>query len=147
MKVLLTSDVKGLGKIGEIKEVKEGYGMNFLVGKGLAQVATPAVLKQWEAKQRLKAEESALELSQLKLTKASIDEITLTLKHKTGANGSLFGAITKDEIADELVKHHIVIDKKDLDVKNAIKATGHYDIDVKLGHGIHATLKLIVEAI
>jgi large subunit ribosomal protein L9 len=147
MKVLLTSDVKGLGKTGEIKEVKEGYGMNFLVGKGLAQVATPAVLKQWEAKQRLKAEESALELSQLKLTKASIDEITLTLKHKTGANGSLIGAITKDEIAEELAKHHIVVDKKDLDVKNAIKATGHYDIDVKLGHGIHGTLKLVVEAI
>ena len=59
MRVLLIKDVKGLGKAGEVKEVKDGYGNNFLVGKGYAKVATDAVLRQWEASKRAKAESDA----------------------------------------------------------------------------------------
>ena len=147
MKVLLTQDVKGLGKAGEVKEVKEGYGMNFLVGKGLAQVATPAVMKQWEAKQRDLAAKEAARLEEIKAIKAALETVTLTMQRKVGANGALFGAVTKEEIADELHKRDLNVDKKELDIKHTIKATGAYEIDIKLGHGIHATLKLNVEAL
>lgn len=147
MKVLLTQDVKGLGKAGEVKEVKEGYGMNFLVGKGLAQVATPAVMKQWEAKQRDLAAKEAARLEEIKAIKATLETVTLTMQRKVGANGALFGAVTKEEIADELHKRDLNVDKKELDIKHTIKATGAYEIDIKLGHGIHATLKLNVEAL
>lgn len=147
MKVLLIADVKGLGKTGEVKEVKEGYGMNFLVGKGLAQVATPAVMKQWEAKQRQKAADEAARLEEIKKIKATLDATSLTMQRKVGANGALFGAVTKDEIAEELHKMGLNVDKKELEIKHAIKATGLYDIDAKLGHGIHATVKLTVEAL
>ena len=147
MKVLLTQDVKGLGKAGEVKEVKEGYGMNFLVGKGLAQVSTPAVMKQWEAKQRDLAAKEAARLEEIKAIKATLETVTLTMQRKVGANGALFGAVTKEEIADELHKRDLNVDKKELDIKHTIKATGAYEIDIKLGHGIHATLKLNVEAL
>ena len=146
MKVLLIKDVKSLGKAGEIKEVKDGYGNNFLIGKGLAKAATPDVLRQYEAEQKRKAEELKYELANLEKLKAEIEKITLKVKKPLGANGSLFGAVTKDEIATELeTKHHLVVDKKAFDFAHTIKATGIYEVDVKLGHAIHAKLKLDVE--
>lgn len=148
MKVLLIQDVKSLGKKGEIKEVKDGYGNNFLIGKGLAKLATPAVMKQWEAGERAKKEAEANELAKLKEAKAALENVKLIIRTKTGANGALFGSITKEEIAEELKKqHNIEIDKKSIEHHGAIKATGNYELDLKMGHGIHATLNLTVEAI
>ena len=113
MKVLLIKDVKALGKAGEIKEVKDGYGHNFLIGKGFAKLATPDVLRQYEAKKRREAEEEAAELEKLKDLEAKLKDVTLSIKRPLGANGSLFGAITKDEIATELeAQHGFAVDKK-----------------------------------
>ncbi len=148
MKVLLTQDVKSLGKKGEIKDVKDGYGNNFLIGKGLAKLATPAVIKQWEAGERAKKEAEAHEIATLNSAKSALEGVKLVIKTKTGANGALFGSITKDEIVDELKKqHNITIDKKSIEHHGAIKATGNYELDLKMGHGIHATLNLTIEAV
>ncbi len=148
MKVLLIKDVKALGKAGEIKEVKDGYGNNFLIGKGLAKHATPAVMKQWEAGEKAKKEAEAAEIAKLNEAKAKLEGVKLVIKTKTGANGALFGSITKEEIADELKKQHgIEIDKKSIEHHGALKATGSYDLDLKMGHGIHAKLNLVIEAI
>ena len=146
MKVLLIKDVKSLGKKGEIKEVKEGYGQNFLVGKGLALKATDEVMAKWTQDQAdaKKAEEE--EIAAIQVIEKKLADITLTLKKKLGANGSLYGAVTKDEIAHALEDQHaIMIDKKSVELeKNAVKGTGNYDIAIKLGHGIHAKLTLSV---
>ncbi|MDD3323893.1 MAG: 50S ribosomal protein L9 [Sulfurospirillaceae bacterium] len=143
MKVLLTKDVKGLGKAGEIKEVKDGYGQNFLVGKGFALHATNEVLKKYESQQKKKIAEEEAEIARLKDIEATLGKIKLTIKRKLGANGSLFGAVTKDEIAHELiVQHNIEIDKKSIEIDNPIKTTGNFQISIKLGHGIHAMLTL-----
>jgi large subunit ribosomal protein L9 len=148
MKVLLTQDVKSLGKKGEIKEVKDGYGNNFLIAKGMAKLATQAVMKQWEASEKAKKEADAAEIAKLNTAKKQLEDVKLVIKTKTGANGALFGSITKDEIADELKKQHsIEIDKKSIEHHGAIKATGNYELDLKMGHGIHATLNLTVEAV
>lgn len=145
MKVLLIKDVKALGKAGEIKEVKDGYGHNFLIGKGFAKLATPDVIRQYEAKKRREAEEAAAELEKLKELEAKLKNITLSIKRPLGANGSLFGAITKEEIATELeAQHGVAIDKKHVELDKPIKATGNYDISLKLGHGIHAHFNLSV---
>lgn len=147
MKVLLTQDVKGLGKAGEIHDVKDGYGNNFLIGKGMAKLATTAVIKQWEAEQRVKKEKLAEEIKALENAKAAMENIKLVIRKKTGANGSLFGAITKEDIAEALEKEHGVhINKKSLEFSGQIKATGSFDLDLKLGHGVHAKLHLLVEA-
>ncbi len=146
MKVLLIKDVKNLGKAGEVKEVKDGYGKNFLIARGFAKLATPDVIEAWEKEQAKKAQEEAKELEELKKIKNQIESMKLVIKHKAGANGALFGAITNKEVASELQKNGIDIDKKHIDIHPPIKQTGEYEIDVKLGHGIHAKLDLVVEA-
>jgi large subunit ribosomal protein L9 len=146
MKVLLIKDVKSLGKAGEIKEVKDGYGKNFLIAKGFAKHANDEVIQEWNDEQaRLKAQEEA-EIEELNEISQKLKSIEVKITHKIGNNGSLFGAITKDEIAHALEdQYNIAIDKKSINMKNNIKATGSYEIDLKLGHAIHATLNVTVE--
>ena len=144
MKVLLIKDVKGLGKAGEIKEAKDGYARNYLIPKGFAKLATDEVIKEWKEEQKRKEEELKKELAKLNELKNKIENITLNIKHKLGANGQLYGAITNKEVAEHLKEKGIEIDKKHIDMKQ-IKAVGEYSVDVKLGHGIHADLKLVVE--
>ncbi len=145
MKVLLIKDVKGLGKAGEVKEVKDGYGQNFLVGKGLAKVATNEVLKKHASSERKKAESEAQEIEDLKALSDKLDKLKVTISKKLGNTGHLFGSVTKDEIAHALKDQHgIEIDKKHINHKEAIKMTGTHDLDFKLGHAMHATIHLEV---
>lgn len=146
MKILLTKDVKGVGKAGEIKEVADGYGKNFLIGKGLALAATHEVLKKYESDQRKKAANEAAEIERLNAVKAQLTDIKVVISKKLGDTGHLFGSVTKDEIAHALMdQHKIEIDKKELDAKHGIKTTGLHDLDLKLGHGIHATLHVEIK--
>ncbi|AQW86114.1 50S ribosomal protein L9 [Campylobacter pinnipediorum subsp. caledonicus] len=147
MKVLLIKDVKGLGKSGEIKEVKDGYGNNFLIGKGLAKSATPDVIRQYEASQKRKAEELKYEIANLEKLKDELEKVTVVVKKPLGANGSLFGSVSKDEIATELEsKFHLIVDKKSIEIDhNNLKNAGLYNLNVKLGHSINANLKVEVE--
>lgn len=145
MKVLLLKDVKSLGRAGEIKDVKDGYGQNFIIAKGYGKLATPAVIKQYEAEQRKIKEAKEQEAQDLRALAAKISKASVTITKKLGANGSLFGAIKKEEIADELAKQGIVIDKKDIDLSAQIKATGEYEAKVKLKYSISATLKVSVQ--
>lgn len=143
MKVLLIKDVKGLGKAGEVKEVKDGYGKNFLIGKGLALHATNEVLKKYEAQKKREKEIEAEEIAQAEALAEKLNATKLTIKHKIGANGHLIGSVTSKEISDALEKDfEIIIDKKNITVDKKIKAPGIYEIDCKLGHAVHANLKI-----
>jgi large subunit ribosomal protein L9 len=143
MKVLLIKDVKSLGKAGEIKEVKDGYGQNFLIGKGLAKLATPDVLEKWKQTQEEKKQQELKEIQTAKDTAKKLENTKVVIKHKCGDNGSLFGSITKNEIAEVLEKeHNITLDKKGINLKGALKQTGVYNCDVKLGHAVHGTINL-----
>jgi large subunit ribosomal protein L9 len=145
MKVLLIKDVKSLGKTGEIKEVKDGYGKNFLIGKGFAKHATDAVIAEWKEQNRLAAEAEAQEIADLTLLKEKLENLDVKISKKLGDTGHLFGAVTKDDIAKTLESdHNIVIDKKHIETKKAIKMTGKHEVDLKLGHGIHALLHIDV---
>jgi large subunit ribosomal protein L9 len=147
MKVLLIKDVKSLGKAGEIKEVKEGYGRNFLIAKGFAKLATKEVIKEWEEEQKRKSEELELEIYELNKEKEVLEKLNIDIEKKLGNNGHLYGAVTKEDIADALKKQSkIDIDKKKIDTKN-IKSVGEHTVDIKLGHGIHAKLKINVKGI
>ena len=146
MKVLLIKDVKSLGNAGEVKEVKPGYGQNFLIKKGFAKPATPEIIAEHEAELKRKAEEEAAEIARLKELAEKLDKIEIIITKKVGDNGHLFGAVTKDEIAHALQEQHgIEIDKKHITDKTAIKTIGEHDVDLKLGHGIHAKLHVDVQ--
>lgn len=145
MKVLLIKEVKSLGKAGEIKEVKDGYGKNFLIGKGFALQATPEVIAEYEAKKAELAKIEAAEIAEAKELAEKLNSTKLTIKHKVGANGHLIGSVTNKEISEELnSQFSIEIDKKNIALKDKIKSVGIYEVDCKLGHAIHATLKVDV---
>ncbi|TQR60851.1 50S ribosomal protein L9 [Campylobacter troglodytis] len=145
MKVLLIKDVKALGKAGEIKEVKDGYGQNYLIAKGFAKAATTEVLRKFESEQRKKAEQLRLELEKLEALRTELAKKQISITKPLGANGALFGGVTKDEIATALkAQTGIELDKRTFEI-DTIKATGSYDISVKLGHGLHGVFTLLVK--
>ena len=146
MKVLLIKDVKSLGKSGEVKEVKDGYGKNFLIGKGFARAATAEILAQHAQNEIIVAQNLEKEVNLLKDIAKQLDKCEIVITKKIGQNGHLFGSVTKDEIAAALKEqHNIEIDKKHINEKSAIKTIGEHDLDFKLGHGLHAKLHVDVK--
>jgi large subunit ribosomal protein L9 len=144
MKVLLIKDVKALGKAGEIKEVKDGYGQNFLIGKGLAKLATPDVVENWKAEQEEIARKLRDELARLEAEKITLEAATIKVEKPlapVGIKGSVGNADISQAIDEQ---YNIELDKKQINLKKAIKSTGMHEVDAKLGHGIHATLKVEV---
>jgi large subunit ribosomal protein L9 len=144
MKVLLIKDVKTLGKAGEIKEVKDGYGQNFLIGKGLAKLATPEVVENWKAEQERMARELRDELARLEAEKITLEATPIKIEKPlapVGIKGSVGNADISAAIASQL---NIELDKKHINLKKAIKSIGTHEVDAKLGHGIHAALKVEV---
>ncbi len=142
MKVLLIKDVKALGKAGEIKEVKDGYGQNFLIGKGLAKLATPDVVENWKAEQARVAKELADDLARLAEEKIALEAAVIVIEKQSapvGIKGSVGNADISKAIEEQL---KIILDKKHIGLKKALKSTGVHEVDAKLGHGIHASLKV-----
>lgn len=142
MKVLLIKDVNTLGKAGEIKEVKDGYGQNFLINKGLAKLATPEVVENWKAEQARKEAELKAELERLEKEKQTLESTTIRIEKQAapvGIKGSVGNADISAAIKEQL---EIELDKKNINLKKALKSTGIHEVDAKLGHGIHATLKV-----
>ena len=128
-------------------EVKDGYGKNFLIAKNLAQLATNETINRYKAQEKKRLEDEAKMKGELIDLADRLQKLTLPIHKKVGANGALYGAITKDEIAVAFKeKFNIDIDKKALDLKNPIKSTGIYELDLKLGFGIHAVCKVDIVA-
>jgi len=147
MKVLLIKDVKALGKAGEIKEVKDGYGQNFLIGKGLAKLATPEIVVNWKAEQAKMAQDRKDELTRLEAEKITLEATEIKIEKQSapvGIKGSVGNTDVSTAIAEQL---NIELDKKHINLKKALKSTGLHEVDAKLGHGIHATLKVNVVAV
>ena len=145
MKVLLLQDVKGLGKKGEICEVKDGYGRNFLVGKGLADFATNEVINRYKAAQKKAAEVAAEEKALMEMAAKKITETTLKIVQKVGANGALYGAITKEDIAEALAKEHrIDIDKKTIVMDHTIDTLGTHKVVLNVHKRVSIKLTVVV---
>jgi len=145
MKVLLIKDVKSLGKKGEIKEVKDGYGQNFLIAKGMAKLATPAIVKAWKEEQERIAKELADTLARLKKEKTELEANKIVINKKLAPAG-IQGSVGKDDIAKAVKSQlDIEIDKKVVELKRALKTVGEHKVDIKLGHGIHATLTVEIK--
>jgi large subunit ribosomal protein L9 len=144
MKVLLKSDVPKIGKKGELLEVKEGYARNFLIPNGLAVEASGGALKQVEEEKRAQDRKKAKEKDEAQALAAKLKGLTITLRHKAGEEGRLFGSITAAEIAEALKQKGYEIDKKKIVLEEPIRLVAAYTVKIKLHHDVNAELPVNV---
>ncbi len=146
MKVLLNADVKGTGKKGEVVEVADGYGRNFLLKKGLASPATAQNVHQANQKQQAQAFHKAEEVKALKELASRLDNQSVAVKIKTGENGKTFGSVTASHVAEALEKMGFDVDKKKIKM-DAVKSVGTVIAEVRLMEGVTAKIKVVVESL
>lgn len=148
MKVIFTQNIENY-KVGDIKEVADGYARNFLIPKNIAIVATPQEIenvKKRLVKLKKEEEEKIKDLKALaeKLQKISIDiKVEVGPKDKEGKQ-KLFGSITNAQIEEKLHEKGFKIDKREIEIGEQIKEPGEYKIKIKLGHGIETDVKIKV---
>ena len=145
MKVLLLQDVKAQGKKGDVINVSDGYANNFLFKKGLAKVATPEGISQINAENLRKEKQKLAEKQAAQQTASRLKGATVKISAKKGENGKLFGSVTVLEIAEKLAEQGFDVDKKDIAMPQPIKATGEYELSVKVYADTTAKIKVIVE--
>lgn len=145
MKVILQQDVKGQGKKGQLIDVSEGYGRNFLLPRKLAILATADNINVMKQTDEAKARRIELEKQEAKDIAEKLKEITVHIKAKGGSGGRLFGAVTSKEIAESLkAEHDISFNKQKIVLDEHIKNFGTYQIKVKLYPEIVGTLNVQV---
>lgn len=145
MKVVFLKDVKGKGKKGEIKNVADGYAHNFLIKNGYAVEATSSALSAVEGQKKLTEKQAAQELANAEALKEELEALTVELKAKSGADGRLFGSVTTKQVATALEKvHGIKVDKRKMELDDAIRTLGYTNVPVKLHQDVTATLKVHV---
>ena len=141
MKVILTQDVKGKGKKGQMIEVSDGYARNFMLPRKLAVEATPDAVNTMRMNDKATAERIAREKAEAMDTSKKLRELTVVVKAKGGGAGRLFGSITNQEIADSLKDQAgIALDKRKIVISDPIKNVGTYTVTCKLGYEITAPL-------
>jgi large subunit ribosomal protein L9 len=146
MKVILKQDVKGLGKKEEMVNVSDGYARNFLLPKGLAVEASSSNINVMNTKKEAEKSKKDRELALAKELAEKINNVVVVLKAKAGDNGKLFGSVTTKDVADSLKKDHkIDIDKKKINIADAMKSLGTYEAEVKLYPGVSGKLKVKIE--
>jgi large subunit ribosomal protein L9 len=146
MKVIFLKDVKGKGKKGEVKNVADGYAQNFLIKQGLAVEANQANVSTLNAQKKKEEKLAAEELADAKKLKEVMDKITLEFTTKAGEGGRLFGSITSKQIAEELQKaHNLKVDKRKIELPDAIRTLGYTKVSVKLHAEVTATLNVHVK--
>lgn len=146
MKVILKEDVKGLGKKESMVEVSDGYARNFLLPKGLAVEANSSNMNVMKSKQEAEKTKKAKELASAKALAEKLKDITLVIRTKAGENGKLFGSITNKDISDKLkADFKLDVDKKKINMHDAIKSLGTTEVEVKLYPEVSAKLAVKIE--
>jgi len=145
MKVILQTDVKGMGKRGEIVNASDGHARNYLFPRKLAIPADKQNLNEWSAKKSSEAHKKELEKQDAIRVKDKLEKQVLTLKVKAGENGKTFGSITSKEISENIEKEFKEkVDKKKIIMKDPIRSIGTYVVDLKLFEGVICKLTVSV---
>ncbi len=145
MKVILQQGIKKLGKEGDIVEVSEGYGRNFLLPRKAAVLATAANLNVAEAKAGSKARKEAMATDEARLMAKQLEGVKVEVHVRTGEGGKLFGSVTGKDVSEALAKQQIDIDRKKI-VLPDITGLGVYEVTIKVHPSIQAKIKVEVVA-
>ena len=146
MRIILRQDVDELGLEGDIVDVANGYGRNYLIPKGMGLEASPQNIKTLELQskkievRRVKAREAAEKIKQ------NVEGTVLTLLQKSGEEGKLYGSVTSMDIASALEKQDIVIDRRKILLEKPIKSLGEFEVPVKIYPEITALIRVVVES-
>ena len=132
MKIILKEDVQGLGYKDDVVEVKDGYGRNYLIPTGKAVIASASALKVLAENQRQRAHKLAKIKADAEALAAQLTDVKLTIGAKTSATGTIFGSVNNIQIAEALEKLGFNIDRKIIEIKEAVKEVGNYTATVKL---------------
>ena len=144
MKIILRQDMDELGLEGETVNVAKGYARNYLIPKGIALVANESNIKLMEMQKkkievkRIKQKESAEKIS------AEIANLTINISQKVGEEDKLYGSVTSMDIAEEMEKKGISIDRRKIVLDKPIKSIGEFDVPIKLHPEVTGTIKVVV---
>lgn len=144
MKLILTHEVSNLGGPGDIVEVKDGYGRNYLLPRNVAIRWTKGAAKQVESIQAARAARDVHDLEAAKSIKGTLESGTINVPVKAGESGRLFGAVTVTDIASAFEAAGASVDKRRIEVKNPIKSLGAHQVTVKVHPEVSAVVKLNV---
>lgn len=145
MIVILTKDVKGTGKAGDVVNVSDGYARNFLLPRGLAEKGTEGNIRSLEKAKAQQEEKFNKEKEEAQKLANKIAELEVVILSKSGEGGRLFGSITSNDIAEALKEQHkIEVDKKKIVLENPIKQMGDYQVKIKLYYEVAGSLKVKV---
>ena len=145
MKVIFNVDVKGQGKKGEMKEVSDGYGRNYLLPRKLATEATADNINALKLKEKAKAAQAAKEKAQAEEYAKQLSAVQVVIRAKAGSAGKLFGAVTSEAISRALKEQFgMDIEKNKIVQSEPIKSFGAYSVKAKLGYEVSATINLLV---
>ncbi len=146
MKVILTQDVRGQGKRGQMIDVSDGYARNFLLPRKLAQEATVDNINTMRMNDKATQERQAKERTEALDLRNRMKDMTIVVTAKGGGAGRLFGSVTNTEVSEALAKQAgIQLDKRKIVLDEPIKAVGVYTVKCKLGYEINAELKIEVK--
>jgi large subunit ribosomal protein L9 len=144
MKVILKHDVKGLGRAGDVKDVKDGYARNFLLPNGAAVKADGGALKNWERHREEREERDRAERQEAEATAEKLRALKIEIPVKAGEKNRLFGSVTNREIAEFIGREGIEIDRHAIHLREPITTVGDHRVEVRLLTGVEAQVTVTV---
>jgi len=144
VKVILTEDISSLGKIGDVIQVADGYGRNFLIPQGKSILATSQSVKKFEHQKQLLKQKAEKDKKEAEKLARKLEEVSCTIAMAAGEGDKLFGAVTSLDIEAALKNEGVAVDRKKILLEEPIKSLGIYTVPIKLNPGITANLKVWV---
>jgi large subunit ribosomal protein L9 len=144
MQIILKEDMDNLGKSGEVVSVKEGYGRNYLLPRGLAVLATADDVSRVAHEKRVIAARAAKMSKELQAEADRLGQLTVSIARAVGEEDKLFGSVTSRDIAEALAEQKVSVDAKKIHLDEPIKALGMTEVPIKLGQGVTAKIKVWV---
>jgi len=145
MKVILQQDLANLGEMGQIVKVKDGYGRNFLIPRGIAIIADERNVRRLKHQQSIAQAKAAKETAAAEEIAKKISDTQISITREAGEDDKLFGAVTNRDIAESLNQAGIEVDRRKIELSEPIKSLGRFEVNVGLTRGVKATVVVFVQ--
>jgi large subunit ribosomal protein L9 len=144
MDVILLDDVEHLGEKGEVHEVADGYGRNYLIPQGLARVATDGAVRQLQEEERQQARKQAAKKDEAEKIKKQLEDMQVVFSAKVGEDNRIFGTVTTQQVAVELANRGYDVDRRDISLDEEIRSVGAYTATIQVHEDVSASLDIQV---